>query len=314
MSYEKLTVVTSARWVADDLRAAGTIDVEHSLGLDAPRLDGSTALWCSGPWAIRLLKTGIRHPFLSTGPEWLTTVPAEFLRRDVWAGTIEEMPYKGFKPKFYKLAEHKHSAVPAGLHIGRGKFQRSLFEAFDYTDGVLGLHYLGSEPMEYVREYRCFIAHGKVTAASFYMATLPGVGDSIVTITWDAYEAGRAPDASKAAAFAQTVVDAMGANQPPGYTLDVGTDADGDFSVIEANAAWSSNIYHAPSEGVIESVLASQEPGHNRWAWTPDELFLTRARPLPTGVRTNTAPVVKIVDVKTGPADESLRIHDELDN
>jgi hypothetical protein len=32
-----------------------------------------------------------------------------------------------------------------------------------------------------------------------------------------------------------------------------------------------------------------------------------------TTVRTNTAPVVKIVDVKSGPVAESLRIHDELE-
>jgi hypothetical protein len=281
MSYNKLTVVTSSRWVAHDLQVAGTIDVEHSLGLDVPALDLS-ALWCSGSWATRLLKTGLRHPFLSAGPDWLPTVPAEFLGRRVWAGTVANMPYKGFKPMFYKLAEHKHSAVPARLHIGRGKFQRSLFEAFDYVGAVLDLHFLGSEPMEYVREYRCFIAHGKVTAASFYMATLPGIGDSLVTITWDAYEADRAPDAAGAAEFAQSVVDAMGANQPPGYVLDVGTDTCGNFSVIEANAAWSSNIYHAPAAGVIESVLASQEPGHDRWRWAPDDLFLTRARPLHT--------------------------------
>jgi ATP-grasp domain, R2K clade family 3 len=103
-----------------------------------------------------------------------------------------------------------------------------------------------------------------------------------VTITWDAYEADRSPDASKAAAFAQTVIDAMGENQPPGYTLDVGEDAGGNFSVIEANAAWSSNIYHAPAAGAIESILASQESGQDEWAWKPDRLFLDRVRPLPS--------------------------------
>jgi len=287
MSYDKLLVVTSARWVADDLRAAGTIDVKHSLGLDAPDPDGRTALWCSGAWATRLLKTGIDHPFLSAGPGWLPTVPAEFLRRDVWAGHLDEMPYKGFEPAFYKLAEHKHSEIPAGLAVGRNGFRTRVISAlgsiiFD-GDEIAGLHYVGSARMDYVREYRCFIAHGKVTASSFYLATVPGINGSTVTITWDAYEADCSPDASAAAAFAQTVVDAMGDNQAPGYTLDVGEDAEGNFSVIEANAAWSSNIYHAPAAGVIESVLASQEPGHDRWAWKPDDLFLSRARQLPTG-------------------------------
>lgn len=280
MSYDRLTVVTSARWLADDLATAGTCRVSHALGLDVPDLAGS-ALWCSGAWAMRLLKTGITHPFLAAGPDWLTRVPAEFLGRDVWASELGSLPYKGTDPKFYKLAEHKHAGIPAGLSIGRGIFQRTAGAAFDFAPGYESLHVIGSEPMAYAREYRCFIAHGKVTAASFYLATVPGMNNSTVTITWDAYEPGNAPDASKAAAFAQEVVDSMGSDQPPGYTLDVGEDAAGVFTVIEANAAWSSNIYHAPAAGVIESVLAAQSPGHERWAWVPDALFMDRARPLP---------------------------------
>jgi hypothetical protein len=142
MSYDKLIVVTSARWVADDLRAAGTIGVEHSLGMDAPTLDGRTALWCSGAWALRLLKSGVQHPFLAAGPHWLTTVPAQYLRRDVWAGTLGDMPYKGVDPKFYKLAEHKHSGIPAGLSLGRGAFRRRAFDAFDFADGIEDLHFI----------------------------------------------------------------------------------------------------------------------------------------------------------------------------
>jgi hypothetical protein len=280
----RLTVVTSARWLAEDLAAAGTVDVAHTLGLDAPDLDGS-ALWCSGAWAMRLMKTGHSHPFLSAGPDWITRVPQEFLGRDVWASALGDLPYRGTDPKFYKLAEHKHAGIPAGLRIGRGIFQRTAGAAFDFAPGYESLRVIGSDAMAYAREYRCFIAHGKVTAASFYLATVPGINDSTVTITWDAFDPGTTPDTAKAAAFAQEVVDAMGSDQPPGYVLDVGEDAAGVFTVIEANAAWSSNIYHAPAAGVIESVLASQAPGHDRWAWQPDTLFLTRARPLPTGDR-----------------------------
>jgi hypothetical protein len=286
MAYDKLTVVTSPRWVAEDLRTAGAIDVLHSLGLDAPDLDGRTALWCSGPWATRLLKTGISHPFLSAGPHWLPSLPDEFLGREVWSCRLEDLPYKGTDPMFYKLAEHKHSGIPAGLHVGRGIFQRIVGAAFDFAPEYTDLHVVGSEPMSYAREYRCFIAHGKVTASSFYLATVPGINDSTVTLTWDAFEAENCPDSSEAALFAQQVVDAMGNNQPPGYVLDVGEDAAGRWSVIEANAAWSSNIYHAPVPGVIEAVLASQEPGHQQWDWQPDTIFLNRARPLPKGPTT----------------------------
>jgi hypothetical protein len=283
MTYDKLLVVTSPAWVAKDLRAAGTIEVGHSLGLDAPDLDGSTALWCSWSWALRLAKSGISHPFLSPGPDWLTRIPKEYLRREVWAGRLGDMPYKGIEPMFYKLAEHKHSGIPAGLHVGRGIFRRRVGDTFDFAPGYEDLHYVGSQRMNYAREYRCFIAHGKVTASSFYLATVPGIYDKPVSITWDVYDAENCPDSSAAAAFAEEVVEFMGKNQPPGYVLDVGEDADGNWSVIEANAAWSSNIYHAPAAGVIKAILSSQEPGHPEWAWKPDTLFLGRARPLPKG-------------------------------
>lgn len=287
-AYRRLTVISPAAWVARDLAAAGTIDVSPSLGLDVPDLDG-TALWASWAWALRLKASGVEHGFLSPGPHWLTTVPQQFLGRRVWSGTFGDMPYQGPVPTFYKLAEHKHSGIPAGVHLGRGVFRRKAIMALDIGgSGFPDLHFIGSEPMQYRREYRCFITHGKVTAASFYVMHVPGIGGSTVEITWDAYESAadhRYPSGStaEASAFAQKVVDAMGDAQPPGYTLDVGTDDDGNWSVIEANAAWSSNIYHADPAGVITSILASQEPGHPRWAWAPDQLFINRARPLPGG-------------------------------
>lgn len=285
-SYRCLTVVSPAAWVARDLAAAGSIEVRSSLGLDLPEMDG-TALWASWSWALRLRASGVEHPFLSPGPHWLTTVPQRFLGRRVWSGTLADMPYQGPVDTFYKLAEHKHSGVPAGVHLGRGAFKRAVIRAFAGAD-VEGLHFIGSEPVEYRREYRCFIAHGKVTAASFYRCFLPGIAESTVEITWDAYESAadrRYPAGSTAEAvlFAQEVVDAMGSGQPPGYVLDVGTDDQGNWSVIEANAAWSSNIYHADPAGVIASILASQEPGHPEWVWAPDEVFINRARPLPDG-------------------------------
>lgn len=283
MSYRKMLVVSSARWLAEDLAAAGTVPVEHTLGLDAPVLDGSTALWCSWSWALRLARTGISHPFLSPGPDWLARLPYEYRRRDVWAGRIGDMPYKGMDPVFYKLAEHKHSGIPAGFHPDRGSFRRFAFDAFNFAPGVEDLRFIGSGPIAYVREYRCFIAHGKVEAASLYLSSVPGINDSTVEITWNAQDPAFARrDAAEAAVFAGTVSAALGDEQPPGYVLDVGLDTDGNWSVIEANAAWSSNIYHCDPVGAIRAILASQEPGHDRWTWKPDALFADRARPLPT--------------------------------
>lgn len=277
--YRDLLAVSSVSWLARDLASAGTIPVRASLGLDDPALDGRTAVWSSGAWALRLLQSGTPHPFLAAGANWLSTVPGKFLGRRVWTGTADRIPGSFTGPVFCKLSEHKHSRVPASIYPRLDVFAAQLDRALE--SGVETVSVTVSEPVSFHREYRCFIAHGQVTAASFYLSTVPGVRGSDVQITWDAFTRAKSPDAAAAAAFAQTVADALGTNQPPGYTLDVGTGPDGDFSVIEANAAWSSNIYHADPRGVIASVLAAQAPGFSRWTWKPDEYFLNRSRPLP---------------------------------
>lgn len=287
MPFTHLTVVSTAAWIARDLAAAGTIPVRAVLGLDVPDLTGS-ALWCPGPWATRLMKTGASRSFTSAGPDWLARVPGRYLRRKIWCGTLGELERReDFGPGFYKLSEHKHSLVPAEVHASSHDFTEHVHAAFDAWPGagsdVLDLNCTVSGLMDYRHEYRCFIARGTVTAASQYLSRLPGIHGGDVTVTWDAYQEDRCPDPSEASAFAQEVANAMESDQPPGYTLDVGCDAEGRWSVIEANAAWSSGIYHAPRSGVIESVLASQEPGHDEWLWSPDHLFLSRARALPAG-------------------------------
>lgn len=277
--YARLLAVSPASWLSRDLDSAGILPVRGTLGLDDPGLDGATALWCSGAWAMRLLASGTSHPFLAAGPNWLASVPAQFLGRRIWCGTAAELPGTFPGPVFAKLSEHKHSGVPAALYPGVADFAGQLHRVLGADPEQVSVSV--SEPVRYHREYRCFIADGKVAAASFYLSTVPGAAGTDVHLTWDAFDRRTCPDPSAAAEFAQRVCDAMGGNQPPGYTLDVGMDADGRFSVIEANAAWSSNIYHANPAGVIASVLASQDRTATRWAWTPDRHFLNRSRPLP---------------------------------
>jgi hypothetical protein len=92
----------------------------------------------------------------------------------------------------------------------------------------------------------------------------------------------RPPD--EATGFAQHVLDTLGGDHPPGFVLDVAELADGSWTVVEANASWSSAPYHADPAGVVASILASQpmgaEPGPGEWAWVPDPVLTARALPL----------------------------------
>ncbi|MBW4096433.1 MAG: ATP-grasp domain-containing protein [Acidobacteria bacterium] len=275
----ELVVVTSSRWLADDLASAGTVPVRHTLGLDIPDMGPGTALWCSGAWAGRLIASRFDHPFLAAGATWMTRVPEQFLRRRLVAGHLGDgQDVAG--PVFAKLAEHKHSSIPAKVYPNFSDFEKLVIESFGKT-ASLGVNWVASEPVSFVREYRCFVADRAVTAASFYVASFYVDSRSAGSVTWDAYTSETSPNTGVASAFAQQVLDAMGDDQPPGFTLDVGQLADGSWAVVEANAAWSSNIYHGDPAGVIESILASQHHDADaRWSWTPDETFQLKARPL----------------------------------
>lgn len=301
--YEKLIVVTPAAWVARDLAATG-FPVIHEIGLDAPVLDGATALWCSGAYANRLLASGIDHPLAAPG-ELLAQTPYDLLGRHVSSHRLDDPVLgRGVDHAFGKLESAKFSPIPAGTHRSTAAFVRKVHGALDRVGwSDLDIHSLAvqvSEPVSWLAEYRCFVAHGQVVAGSFYL----GHEEDGSEVTWDSYEdAHEAPDPGSAMRFAQQVVDRLialpgelraedrGAEIPgwrhpdpipPGFTIDVGLGLNGNWTVVEYNAAWSSNPYHADPVGVLASILASQEPGHPGWAWTPDDGFARRARPLPT--------------------------------
>jgi hypothetical protein len=251
LAFDELRVVTTAKWVAEDLAKAGTIPVVHDYGMDLPASTEGTAWWCSGRHAARLMASGVDPGFLSAGPTFTADLPWRFRRRSVWAGRLKDMP-RPIGPAFYKPAEAKLESLPAKEYPYWGQFVQAAHHAKLDKDDFVQV----SSLMEYTHEFRCFIADGQVTAISPYLVN---------GVTWESLDPETVP------------------GQPPGYVLDVGADQSGRFSVIEANASWSSNPYWAAADGVIKSILASQstDPAHARWRWEPANKFRQYAQPLP---------------------------------
>lgn len=275
--FDRLEVVTSAVWLADDLAANTLIPVRHSLGLDAPDPSDRSALWCSGAWAGRVAATGIRHPFLAPGPAWLAGLPQEFLGRKLRSGMLGGLLDRPFrKPLFVKLAEHKSQTFDARVHADVESLRAHAAAAFEGRDRQLvrELAVIVSQPVEFVQEFRAFIAEGQVTTVSHYLTREGGTEQ-----TWQSHGRHDGPFTGDAWRFAQNVCDAKGIDQAPGYTLDVGRLADGRWAVVEANAAWSSNPYHADPDGAVASILSSQRECEV-WRWRPDTLFAASARAL----------------------------------
>jgi len=264
-----LRVVTTAKWLAEDLATAGTIPVILDYGLELPASTEGTAWWCSGRHAARLMASGVNPGFLSPGPTFTADLPWTARRRKVWAGRLKDLPM-AIGPSFCKAAEAKLPELPAAEYAYSGLFEvaarRAKLDADDYVQ-MSGLRDLK-------REYRCFVTRGEVTAISPYL---------IDGVTWESLDPEATPGIAEAKYFASVVVKMLGTRQPPGYVLDVGVSSDGRFMVVEANASWSSNPYHADPAGVLESVLASQstDPTHERWRWEPIARLRNHAQPLP---------------------------------
>lgn len=277
--FTELRVVTTAGWLARDLRGGSVVPVVHDLGLDVPADTRSTAWWCPHQHVARLAVTpGVTQPVLwSPGPRWLTRVAPQHLRRRVWAGPLRDVPASSLWAAggslFAKPAEIKVRGLEAAAYPSAEAVTRALRDRGLSSSSTVVL----SEVVRFVEEFRCFVAPGpggrpRVVAASAYL---------VDGLTWDAWEgSASAPDPSEAVTFAGQVVDAT--SGPPGFVLDVGRLEDGSWAVVEANASWSSSPYHCDPVGVVASVLAAQGPGGApAWAWSSDPYMDRFARPLP---------------------------------
>ena len=246
----------------DEARLSGT-------RLDGAQLGKPAAFWCPQVWAARLLAGGATHPFLSPGPVWLARIPQQFLGRRLRSGRLGDLlGHDWHRPLFVRAAEYESFPFSARIHPDAASLRGYVEAAFPGRPlaELRALATIVSQPAEFVQEFRCFIAEGQVTAASQY---LPRQGDS--NAPWQSHGSQDA-DTADARRFAHDVCDAMGQDQAPGYTLDVGRLADGHWAVVEANPAWSSDPYHGDPDGAVASVLASQRRC-NEWAWRPDPLL-----------------------------------------
>ena len=275
-----LRVVTHAAWLAADMTrgAPRGVSVVHDLGLDAPVDSRRTAWWMPHRTAARLAVTpGVILPELtSAGPEWTALLDRRWLHRRVWAGPLARMGACDIwsdGAAFAKPAEVKLARAPAIVYPTAAVFADAA-RASGMTDESW---VVVSDPVQFDAEFRCFVRRDgegrhRVVASSPYLVN---------GTTWDSWESlVDAPDAGEAAAFADSLL-ASGVAGPRGWVLDVGL-ISGEWAVVEANAAWSSNPYHCDVQGVVASVLASQAGGDGGfWRWRSDPAVTSRALPLP---------------------------------
>jgi hypothetical protein len=254
---------------ARHLASSGMLTVQAGTSNKVPETMEGTAIWVSTSGATRLRNAGVELPLLSPGPAWLSTVPGHLLGRRVLCTTIGKLHENWHGPGLFRLAEQQYGNLgydtvhsdPASFIAAAGKYHHRTPEK------VAALHVIASAPVDYVDQYRIFIAGGAISASTRVDTRLrPGKRT-------DAYEGDDEDRTAGALHFAQVVLDATVWHQPPGFRIDVGFTAEGSWHLISTGPSWAAAYHMANPSGVVASILSGQAPDYDHWKWVPDEMF-----------------------------------------
>lgn len=280
-----LIVASSRRWVADDFASAGlSTPVRHDAGMFVPVLTGieRPAWWTPTEHAARLMRAGVVMPLVSPGPYWLSRVPEDLLGRSVWTGPLVNIRH-AIQPisrgGWCKIAEAKVPDLDAKWWDRIEDF-RDAAHGFGSSEHAIGLPeesvvQVTQTHLDIESEHRSFVrrtADGWTFASSWYLTNDPVTGETGI---WDPDLGGTSNDP---APFVNTVIDAMGDDQPPAYVLDVAKLTSGRWVVLEANPAWSAATYGCDMVEVMKTVLAAVDYAGQwpQWAWRPDPWITAR--------------------------------------
>nr|WSY56634.1 ATP-grasp domain-containing protein [Streptomyces sp. NBC_00886] len=191
-------------------------------------------------------------------PDWLARLPYELACRDIEFTTVAEARQLR-RPAFVKPPNDK--SFPARIYPDGSRLPGS--DAVDDDTPVLV-----SDIVTFAAEYRLFVLDGEVRTGSRY---LTGGRLDVVPLTEDRLR-------DDVLHFAGRL--AVGHGLPSAIVVDVGLLANGDWAVVEANAAWASGHYACDADAALDVVLQAARPEPEFSA--PDRAFL---RPLPTVIR-----------------------------
>lgn len=241
------SLVLSSRFTSDSqiLRAAA-----QSQGWETVRLDGESipeffeppdeqiALFYTAPHAFDVAAQ-LGRTLLGCNAAWTTELPPRFLNRTLQQMTLAE----ALRQQGVFFAKHSVSkAFPA--MVGDADKLRQVTEKIS-RDALVHV----GEPVRWLVEYRCFVAHGNVLTLSPYVRH----GEII-----EAHQAAalQAPpeEIEQAHRFAQMVLDSLEVAYPDAFVLDVGIIEGRGWSVVEFNECWASGIYACDPVRVLDSL------------------------------------------------------------
>jgi hypothetical protein len=265
-----LTVVTHKRWLAAELcKAADTRNwtARQDYGFDVPELDDLTVLWMPTAHAARIVGMGLELPLLSIPSDWLSNVPYQYVQREIVTMEVSQLlNWELWQAGFAKLSTVKTDRVPAQWWKNMYEFQSALeaIEAPQNTSIQVCPTY-----QEFVNEYRVVIIDHEAVSVSRYLPESDH----------EAYDT----ELDEAMEFAHEVAQHMAQASPRTYMMDIGTNAIGEYLVIEANNTWSSNPYDNDPSLVVQALLVAYDRNYRdtSYWYEPDPLdaFLAAKKP-----------------------------------
>lgn len=211
-------------------------EVERLVGWRAPEwLRDADPVLYGEPLFAAVVADSLELALIEPPFHWLTTVPSEWLRRDVRFITLAEARKEGHA--FIKPADDK--CFTARVYDSGSELPDS---------GVLpdATPVLVSEPVAWSVEFRCFVLERELVTLSPYLrdGELCRADDG----SWPATDA----EVHEAKAFLGAVLADNRVSLPPAVVVDVGMITGRGWAVVEANAAWGSGIYGCDPSGILE--------------------------------------------------------------
>jgi hypothetical protein len=269
-----LHLVCDRQWMKEELSVNSLVKIDHSYGFDIPEFSSQDSWWIPQGIANRFIQSGMLFNFQAPGPYWLSQISSEFTKRLVETFQVKEL--KSYinhsdEKNFWKFAEAKIDSFPAGMRTDQEVL--SYMKEYEIPqDSVLQK----STYLDIKNEYRFFIIKGKIMACSRYLTR-----KNNLELTYYDYPDLDVNESRAITAYVASIAPSL--PSPEAYVLDVSTCYSGGFAVLEANPAWCSAWYGADINGVIKTILASNQP-NKKWHYSPDAFLVEKYKkmiPLP---------------------------------
>jgi len=176
--------------------------------------------------------------------DWLTRIPREYVQRTLGFTTLAEARHTPDR-LFWKPADEK--LFPAQVYASGADLPVS-GELPDETPVLF------SEPVEWSREYRCFVPHRAVVTLSPYWR------DGRLAQAEDGSWPASPEELALATRFAARVAADQEVPACGGWVLDIGCITGTGWAVVEANPAWASGLYGCDPDRVLDVLCAACSP------------------------------------------------------